>query len=165
MHNASSYGNTALYWSVYFTNWLDCLSALHVYTTNSRNSLCRRSRISICPFYFATCHTPLPVHVLHVCTYSFVFKMICFFRHSFWNRTMQTKRFKVGISISRNYLWYHPSVSASLSDHVSFHLSLFYLLRYSFYRGLSWSAEPVFSCYLTDYYNEHHWLKPGNSTR
>lgn len=51
----------------------------------------------ICPFYFWHPATlQLPVHVLHVCTYSFIFNMICFFRHSFWNHTMQTNRFKVG---------------------------------------------------------------------
>lgn len=105
------------------------LSALHVLSVH----------ISISPFYFAICHIPLPVHVLHVCTDSFGFNMICFFRHSFWNHTMQTNRFKVGISISLN------STFLCITQWSCFPPSLS-LLPLSHGTHLQFSAEPVKVC-------------------
>lgn len=101
LHVSSCSSSTALYWSV---------------------SLCPTLsvHISISPFYFAPRHILLPVHVLHVCTDSFVFNMICFFRHSFWNHTMQTNRFKVGISISLNSTSHTTSLSVIMFPSISF---------------------------------------------
>lgn len=69
--------------------------SLHAVTTQHCTKVCISPTLHI---ILPSAAALWPVHVLHVCTYSFVFNLICFFRHSFWNHTMQTNRFKVGIS-------------------------------------------------------------------